>query len=366
MKAKTRRRLTAEAWRITLLSVALVAALLPIPPTFVERMYSAGVYPVWQPNVTALSNLVPFALADVAFVVVVAWWLGSAGIDVARRSTWLRAALRIVARTIVLAAALYVAFLFMWGFNYRRVPLIERLAFDSRAVTPEAARGLATTTIEQLNGTHGAAHQEGWPEAGTIDPLLAESFGRANRAIGGRGVVAVARPKRTLLDWYFRRASVAGMIDPYFLETLVASDLLPFERPFVVAHEWSHVAGIADEGEANFLGWLACMQASPASRYSGWLFLYDELVGAVRARDRTDLVARLAPGPHADLAAIRARIAREASPRLRAAGWLVYDRYLKANRVEAGVDSYSQVLQLVLGVALDPKWMPTTAVSTSP
>jgi hypothetical protein len=43
------------------------------------------------------------------------------------------------------------------------------------------------------------------------------------------------------------------MTDPFFLETLVASDVLPFERPFLVAHEWSHLAGIADEGEANFV-----------------------------------------------------------------------------------------------------------------
>jgi hypothetical protein len=35
-----------------------------------------------------------------------------------------------------------------------------------------------------------------------------------------------------------------------------------------------------------------------------------------------------------------------------AAGWRVYDRYLKANRIEAGTASYAQVVRLALGTQL--------------
>ena len=61
------------------------------------------------------------------------------------------------------------------------------------------------------------------------------------------------RPKPTLLGGYFHKASIAGMTDPFFLETLLAPDLLDVERPFVIAHEWAHLAGYADESEANFV-----------------------------------------------------------------------------------------------------------------
>ena len=104
------------------------------------------------------------------------------------------------------------------------------------------------------------------------------------RDVGITREVVPARPKRTLLDWYFRRAGVDGMTDPFFLETLVVGSVLPFERAFVVAHEWSHLAGITDEGEANFTAWLTCVRGAPANAYSGWLFLYSELAGAVRGR----------------------------------------------------------------------------------
>jgi len=59
------------------------------------------------------------------------------------------------------------------------------------------------------------------------------------------------------------------MTDPYFLETLIASDLLPFERSFVAAHEWSHLAGIADEGEANLAGWLTCLRGGVPHSIAG-------------------------------------------------------------------------------------------------
>ena len=99
------------------------------------------------------------------------------------------------------------------------------------------------------------------------------------------------------------------MTDPYFLETLVACDLLPFERPFVVAHEWSHLAGIADEGDANFVGWLTCLRGSASHQYSGWLFLYGEVVA--RARRRATAARRrrtLAEGLGPILTAIRERL----------------------------------------------------------
>jgi hypothetical protein len=152
-----------------------------------------------------------------------------------------------------------------------------------------------------------------------------------------------------VLDLYFRRASVAGMTDPFFLETLVASDLLPFERPHVVAHEWAHLAGIADEGEANFVAWLACMRGSPPQRYSGWIFLYSEVLAGLPADAARSVRSTVADGPRADLQALRQRYEREVSPRVSGAGWQVYDRYLKANHVDAGTASYAEVVQLILG-----------------
>ena len=204
----------------------------------------------------------------------------------------------------------------------------------------------------QMNALHDAAHAVGWVDASSVDPVLARSFLDTTGGLGLPAGTIPGRPKRSVLDWYFRRASVAGMTDPFFLETLVASDLLAFERPHVVAHEWAHLAGIADEGEANFVGWLACVRGEKPQRYSGWLFLYGESLAALPTADAREIRALVGAGPREDLQAIRQRYEREVSPRVSGAGWRAYDGYLKANRIDAGTASYAEVVQLILGTGL--------------
>lgn len=349
-----------EAWRVALVALAAAAAVVPVSPALVERVFSDGFYPQIQPLLTGLSNRVPFALFDVLVAGAAAWWIVRGIRDlsgVRRQSAW-TALLSIASRTVVIAAVAYLAFLLVWGLNYRRPPLTDRLAFEPARVTRTAAVDLAEQSVSQLNMLFAAAHEAGWPAAGESDEVLREAFARTARALGSRWPIRPARPKTTLLDFYFRRAGVAGMTDPYFLETLVASDLLPFERPAVIAHEWSHLAGITDEGEANFVGWVTCMQGAPRDRYSAWLFLYDELAAALPAATVRNIAAALAGGPRADLLAIRARLQRNINPTVAVAGWRVYDSYLKANRVEEGAASYAGVVRLMTGTEFDPNWLP--------
>lgn len=340
-----------RVWNLFIVAGACSAAVLPLPADAVERWYSSGFYPMLQRVLTSGSNLLPFALLDILIAAVPIAWLIFAGRDISRSARRLHAVARWGWRAAVAAAALYLCFLLAWGLNYRRVPLERKLGYDTNGVTSNAARDLALRAASRLNTLFADAHAD--PLSGaTIDPVLSAAFARATQELGATGTTVPGRPKRTLLDLYFRPAGVAGMTDPFFLETLIETDLLAVERPFVVAHEWSHLAGFADEGEANFAGWLTCVRAGAAGQYSGWLFLFGELVNSVPRADRAALVASLGEGPRSDLRAIAARLARDVKPAVSAAGWRVYDEYLKANRVEAGAASYAQVVRLVLGTRL--------------
>lgn len=338
-------------WRILLASLALIGLLVPLPPSFIERRYSSGLFPSIQASVTAASNRSAVPWLDVLLVVVAAWLVAACLRDVATRRPF-RALVRVLWRLATVVAIGYLVFLMMWGLNYRRVPLNQRLPFDRGRITPESAATLARDTVVRVNALYDVAHRGGWSGPFDIDPTLARAFQETIRSLSWPRAVVPGRPKQSVLDLYFRRAGVAGMTDPVFLETLVASDVLPFERPHVLAHEWAHLAGITDEGEANFLGWLACVRGSVPHRYSGWLFLYGEVIGALPREVARAVSASLESGPRADLREARERAAREVSPRLSSAGWQVYDRYLKANRVDAGTASYAEVVQLVLGTEL--------------
>ena len=347
-------------WRAALIIVALLAAVLPFPASGVEALYSKRLFPVIQGLTTRVSNLVPFALFDLFILAVVVWWLVQVIRELRAHAQigWVRAVGRVIARTATIAAVAYLAFLVTWGFNYRRVPLQDKVQFDRSRLTSEAARQLAERSVTQANALYDAAHHAGWADAHVVDRALAQAFAAARQELGTHANTVPAVPKQSLFDLYFRRAGVAGMTDPYFLETFVASDLLPFERPFVVAHEWGHLAGFADEGDANFLAWLTCLRGTASHQYSGWLAVYGEVVGGLDRKSAADVSAKLTEGPRDDLRAVRERILQNISPQVSAAGWRVYDSYLKANKVEAGAASYADVVRLVLGTKFGQNWKP--------
>ncbi len=345
--------------RTALIGLALLLAVVPTPADWVERTYSTGIYRWLQRGLTPFSNAVPFALLDVAgliaFASLVSWWiwrLRSSGAD-----ERLRAVGSLVIGTATIGAVVYVIFLATWGFNYRRVPLTSKLDFASDRVTEDTLRALADESVTRLNALHDEAVVVGWPELVELPERLGSAFARVQQRLPSRSVATPGIPKSTLLTAYFRLAAVDGMIDPFFLEVLVNGDVLPFERPFVVAHEWGHLAGFADESEASFVGWLVCLEGDTASQYSGWLFLYPALLRHLPEAERAAVAVGLDAGPRLHLEAIRQRWERSA-PRVRRTAARVYDRFLKANRVSRGIASYGAVVRLVLGTRFDDAWRP--------
>jgi uncharacterized protein DUF3810 len=349
------------------IGLALVAAFIPIAPDAVERWFSTGFYPPLQRHVTPLSDLLPFAVLDVLAVGGCAAVLTVLirAVLAARRTRRIVPILRALGALAATAASVYLAFLVLWGFNYRRVPMTERLMVEPGPPPTRAVTELGLEAAMQLTALHEEAHRAGWRKSPWEDESFRGAFAAAQRALSDAPPAAPGRLKRTLFGPYFRWTSVDGMINPFGLEVLANPDLLPFERPFVAAHEWSHLAGYADEAEASFVGWLACMRAGVPARYSGWLFLYWQVNGEVDDAGRAEIATALGAGPRRDMDAIVERLRRGQLPWLRTAGWRIYDQYLKANRVEEGVRSYGAVLTLVLRARFEPEWMPVRRPSAA-
>jgi len=353
-------RLLRAAAQVSLIALAALAIAAPLPPDAVERYYSNGLFPAIQRIATAVSNLTAFPLIDLLIVAGLVFLVAVVMRAPAGARSKAFAAVLLLARLTISASVVVLLFYLTWGLNYRRVPLIEKIPFDPKAVSPDAAHALAIRAVDQVNKLYPQAHKYAATSA-ELDPSLADGFAQAQRVLDVPSPAMWGRPKHSvLLDWYFKAAGVSGMTDPIFLETLVVSDLLPFERSHVIAHEWSHLAGFVDEGEANFVGWLTCMKASPAAQYSGWMFLYSELVPGLSDVERKEVTSRLDFGPRADLLSASERFRRDVKPAIANVGWMVYDRYLKANRVEAGRASYAQVVRLILGVRQNPDLFPQT------
>lgn len=340
---------------LALLLLAAVAGLYRYPPEFIEREYSRGVYPELQSTVTMVSNVLPVALLDLVVGSILLVGLiafrrvaGRQGLGSAfgRLNVWLLSTL----------AVIYLLFLATWGLNYHRVPLEAQLDFDRGRISEAAAVRLASTAIERLNAGYAAAHARPF----AFDALK-YAFYDAQEAMGAPRYAEVGTPKRSMVQWYFRKAAINGMTVPIVLEVILNPDLLPVELPSTLAHEWAHLAGYADESEANFLAWYVCVSSEePLVQYSGWIDAYTLAVNALPRAARSTLPP-LDEGPRRDLREIAERYERS-SPRVRRAARDVYDSYLKANRVEEGIASYGAALQLMLGTRFEQNWTPVRKV----
>ena len=354
--------------RIAIVVVAIAVAVFPPSAESVERWYAKSLYPMLQSNLTALSNRSPIALFDVAIIAfaalaIVIW---TRSIRMARRKQAVRALARGAAATLTLCAVIYLWFLLAWGLNYARQPLESQVPFDASRVTAEAVRALAEHAVDRANRTYASGHAAGFPALTDEPRRLIDALHQVERELGRPRPTIVAVPKRSLFTPFYRASGVSGQLGPFFLETLLNPDLTGPERPAVLAHEWAHLSGYAAESDASFVGLLAALRAGPAAEYSVWLDLVSEATNQLQPVTQRLVLEKLEAGPRADQEAIRERLTSMVQP-VRRATWSTYDQMLKSQGVEEGIQSYSRVVQLLIGsdvlglktsVPRDPRTLP--------
>jgi hypothetical protein len=337
------------AWAVTALA---------LPPSWVENAYANGFFAAANRAFVPLTDRIPFAVGDAELVVVLValavWWVR--GIRRARRGRKLRAALALLAHTAGFAALGVVLFELLWGFNYRRVTVAARVDYRASRVTPAAVARFSERIVATLNDDVAAAHAE------TLDrEKLRAAFEPVVARLGDRWDAAVTVPKTTLLNPYYEAAGIGGQYSPFSFETMLNASFLPVEVPRALAHEWSHAAGFTDEGDANYIGTLACLRSSdPLIRYSGAFWTYGDLPLSERKRLRLD------PRVAEDFRQSRERFLRYYKPQIFAMQWRFYDRFLRSNGVKGGVASYGFFLRLLVGTPLDDQGLPMVRATPAP
>jgi hypothetical protein len=331
--------------------VAAILFFAPIPPWVVDEFFARDLYPWLQRGLTTVTNLVQFAVLDV-LLALVALALGYRLIRLLIAAVTrgpIDAIWEGVRRGIRAFALVTLAFMLAWGCNYRRIPLEEALGGTGPAtVTPEALRA----TVAEANALGAALRAAGATEPEMTYPRafdeLREPMNAALEELNRTPLWQPGRPKvSVLLTPFFTLAGVNGLINPFALESIVHPELVPVERAFVLAHEWAHLSGHADEAEANAVAWLACMKGSPATAYSASLYLIMEAGAALPEADWSRAFAELDPGVRADIRTIAQRTLQQ-NPEVQRAASRVYDEYLRANHVEDGTRSYGRALTLIL------------------
>jgi hypothetical protein len=338
--------------RVLAVVLGAVALVWQPGPEWIERAYSNGTYPIWEHIAFSVTRWLPWSLGDVAGLAgaVVAVWQMVRFVRAPRR-TW--AGLGLVLLDVLAIAGVYaVWFELSWGWNYARAPIETRVEFVAADVNARATELTREQAMKEMNRLAPAAHRNADTRL-DLDVLHA-AWLPAVDSVGDTWEPWVGEPKPTVADPFMQATGTSGFINPLTLNVQLASDVLWFERPFDLAHEWSHVAAYAREDEANYLAILTCVRSrDPVVAYSGWLelFLYLPPKAHYKRREFSPLI-------WADFEAMRKRDAHHINELLAHWSWRTYNTYLKSNHVASGIENYNEVTRLVLGVRLDANGLP--------
>lgn len=342
--------------------IAIVAALgiryLSPSGAWIEIHYSNGLYPAIDRGVRALTGPLPFTLGDVvllaALAVLVTWWART--LRASRLGRRLPTIGSLALRTVALAALGYLWFDFSWAFNYSRIPLSEKIPVHKERTNEDSVRAFADHVVDELNANVVAAHRElRTRHTDDVSSALAlePRFEKVIARLGDRSTFTPPRVKPTIFQPLFEASATTGLTDPWTHEVNLDASVFAFERPALYAHEWAHVAGFADETEANLIAVLACTTSpDPLLRYSGWTLTWFNLPSDIRVRHRLKRQA------YDDIRAVIARYRKHVKPQVERASRLAYDRYLKANRVKAGYESYHLFVRWLAGADFDRDGLP--------
>lgn len=268
-----------------------------------------------------------------------------------RLESWLR----LVSYGLVLVSGIYAAFIMFWGLNYYGMPLADTLDITLLEADREKLYETAWYYLEKANE---AALQVERNNDLTCDlgsfEKLAEGCADGYEKLAekySRFVGSYKAPKKVSNSHLMSKTHITGVYCPITGECNVNPDSAPASLPFTMMHEIAHRLAVNPENEANFTAVLACRESSIAEfRYSGYYTAFIYLYNQVSRLDKdmqTQLWVGMCDELEADvLAAIDhydkndGKVAKTANK--------VNDTYLKAMDQTSGVESYNEVVDLLI------------------
>ena len=335
---------------------------------FVEHVYAENVGPFINQALSQVSGSVRVSVAEI-LVFGVPLYLACrfvfATIQVLRRRRRLvPAVLNGLLRMVVLAAIVSTLFYALWGVQYARATVDERLGWTETALRPTRGppdRQLDKLCVELVDKVNDLLKQQEGPFESTTagfplddaDAKIDEAFRRVTTSLELHSSFAEPRgsAKPIISSELMSRMGLTGFYFPWTGEANYNDQAPLWQRIHVIAHEKSHQRGIMSEDEANFFGFLACVAANdPYIQYCGYLFAQRHLLRQLSRSDlkrARELIARRHKDVQRDIDEASA-FWREHRGWAMKAATKVNDQYLKAHKVKGGVASYGRVTRLLL------------------
>ena len=347
--------------------------------------YATRIYPIIGSLLSPISGLFPFAVGDIFIALSIVWVFFYPIYEIkwrkqlAKRFFFLAAKRGcypkkkvVFGRVAEYLLWVYAWFYMAWGLNYSQPNIYCRTGMKPVEVSEAKFREFAYRYADSIN--YLSEERRVKSEETAFDDQRESQFngmvddGLKNRVrdavlkgyneIGAKeGINAPfnqhPHAKTMLFTPLSSMSGVTGSMGPFFCEFTLNGDIRPHDYPAIYAHEFAHLLGIANEGEANFYSYIVCTASSDkAVKFSGYYHIFFHVL-----RNVFDILGEKEGEKF--LKYIRPEIIQLArndrqywiSKRckaLDAAQDFIFDLYLRGNHVAEGRKSYSGVVALIL------------------
>ena len=316
----------------------------------IGEWYSIVIYPVVSGFLSYAVSWIPFSLEEI-FVVGAALLLISIIIFGIRKRLGLS---KVLFHACEFLLWIYVWFYIGWGCNYYRESIYARLGVERQAYDEAVFKDFITDYADSLNSTYDALPNDlFYVGYDYFENQVKEAFAALPSSAGLSAPRQWQHPKRLLFNRLYSSVGVMGFIGPFFCETQLNNDLMPAQFHFVYVHEYSHLLGVSSEDEANFWAYTICTRSDDAVlRYAGYYGLLPYvLINASRVLPEEDYRKFISTINPAVIKMYNAQREYWNSLYSKALGRLqsvVYDAFLKGNKVTSGTASYLEVIDMII------------------
>ena len=328
-----------------------------------ENVFARGVFKVYAWIMTHLTGWIPFSLAEflvIAFpIFIIAMIVTGIVKTVKNKGKRLEYALRIPRNLLIAGGIVFLWFMIGAGTNYYRYEYAHFSGLEQYMgkATKEELYDLCIELAQKTNAARAEAAHD------TDSPFVSEYSDR-ERAYQAKAAMEklsetipvlkgyYPRPKSVLFSRFMSRFNITGVYFPWTVEANVNVDVPDYSIGAALCHELSHLRGFMREDEANFIGYLACVNSDSAElRYSGYMLalvcagnkLYEESADLYR-----QLYSTYSAGVIADFRENSAYWKEFKDTVLERAGEKMNDTYLKINNQTDGTKSYGRMVDLLI------------------
>lgn len=278
------------------------------------------------------------------------------------KKAWKANKLKVINSICISLSLFLIVFNVLWGFNYYRTPLYERLDMKNTYSTKELII-VSDRLVERLNKIH-SSYVTGISQKIVIADASDIIY---EQTVDGYVVLSnqypefnykVANIKSSIFSLPLTYMGFSGYLNPFTNEAQVNNKIPKINMLITASHEVAHQIGIGPEAEANFVGYLAAKNnPNKYFDYAATSFALRYCLNRYPFKNEIEFntyLKKINPGILTEWKENKDFWESHQSF-IDTIFKFMYDKFLKANKQEYGIEGYSKFLDLLIHYELNEK-----------